>query len=155
VSPAASLIAAYIALLAAQGIGTSGNLGARVDRVVQRVDARWVLVATAGDESDRIHRWRRVNEIMTVQARQFDSDSDACQHVKEIVTALGVPVEEKLKAGSYAARIEWGDGRSTVYLAAGSTAVVISAPSAELARRLTRQAAVEFSDRVLSASGRR
>jgi hypothetical protein len=131
----------------AQQVGaTAPDLGARVDHLVRCVDARWTLVGTAGDDVDRIHRWRRINEIMTVQVRQFDTALDALRHVKDIVGALAVPIEETLKIGSFAALIEWGDGRSTVYLSVGKTAVVISAPSSELAKRLTRQAALEFSD---------
>ena len=143
-----TLIATFLALTLVQDPGpASTDLGARVDRVVQVVDDRWILVGTAGTEVDRIHRWRRVNEIMTLQARQFETDQDAERHVKALVSTMAVPVDETLKVGSFAVRIEWGDRRSSVYLSVGRMAVVISAPSADLARRMSRQAAVEFADR--------
>jgi hypothetical protein len=121
------------------------TLAARVDHLVACVDANWVLVGASGDEADRIHQWRRVNDIMTVQARLFETEQEAEQHVKSMLAALSVRTDEKLKLGSFAARISWADGRSMVYLSVGRTAVVISAPSADLARRVSRQAALEFS----------
>ena len=150
-----SLMAGLVALILAQDSGPSArDLDTRVARTVHRVDARWVLVGASGSDDDRIHQWRRVNEMMTVAARQFETDLDAERHVRQLVSTMPVRVAEKLKMGSFGARIEWGDGRSSVYLAIDRTAVVISAPSAELARRLSRQAAVEFSDHQLAARSR-
>lgn len=123
------------------------GLAARIDQVVQVVDGRWVLVAASGSDEDRVHQWRRVNEIMTLQARQFATEQEAERHVKALVAQLAVRPEESLKVGSFAVRIEWGDGRSSVYLATGRTAIVISAPSADLSKRLSRQAVLEFADR--------
>jgi hypothetical protein len=123
------------------------GLAARIDQVVQVVDGRWVLVAASGSDEDRVHQWRRVNDIMTLQARQFATAQEAERHVKALVAELAVRPDESLKVGSFAVRIEWGDGRSSVYLATGRTAIVISAPSAELSKRLSRQAVLEFADR--------
>jgi hypothetical protein len=133
--------------LAQDPAGALPDLDARVDRVVQVVDAKWVLVGSAGTDDNRIQRWRRINDTMTVQARQFDTTDDALAHIRQLVITLSVPVEETLKIGCYAARIEWGDGRSSVYMATGKTAVVISAPTAELARKLSRQVVREFAQR--------
>jgi hypothetical protein len=129
---------------------SADTLANRVDHLVHCVDANWVLVGASGNDEDRVHQWRRVNDIMTVQARRFDTEQQAEQHVKSTLAALSVAVDEKLKVGSFAARISWGDGRSTVYLSVGRTAVVISAPSADLARRLSRQAALEFAPAALT-----
>lgn len=142
------LIVPLVALALAQDPARdAADLGTRVDRVVHRVDQKWVLVGATGTDEDRIHRWRRINDLMTVQARTFDTEQDAENHVKALVATLSVPVAEKLKIARFAARIGWGDGSSSVYLAVGRTAVVISAPSADLARRLSRQAAIEFTER--------
>jgi hypothetical protein len=139
---------AWLALTFVQDPQTaSAGLGARIDQVVQAVDDRWVLVGASGGEDDRVHQWRRVNEIMTLQARQFGSGEEAERYVRALVADLAVRPEQSLKIGSYAVRIEWGDGRSTVYLAAGRTAIVISAPTADLSKRLSRQAVLEFADR--------
>ena len=141
-------LSALLALTLAQNPQpVPAGLGPRIDQVVQVVDGRWVLVAASGTDEDRVHQWRRVNEIMTLQARQFASEQEAQRHVKALVAELAVRPEESLKVGSFAVRIEWGDGRSSVYLATGRTAIVISAPTAELSKRLSRQAAVEFAER--------
>jgi hypothetical protein len=123
-----------------------------VDRIVTLVDGRWVLVGASGDDEDRVHQWRRLNDIMTVQVRQFETEQDAQRHVKGMLGNLGVKPAESLKVGSFAARVEWGDGRSSVYLCAGRAAVVISAPTADLSKRLSRQAALEFAERRITAS---
>ena len=136
-------------------LGQSGipdpGLAARVDRIVNTVDGRWVLVGTSGDDRDRVHQWRRLNDIMTVQVRQFDSALDAELHVRGMLRDLGIKPAESLKVGSFAARVEWGDGRSSVYLSAGRAAVVISAPSADVSKRVSRQAAAEFAERITAA----
>ena len=145
-TPAA--LSAILALTLAQDPQmVPGGLAGRIDQVVQVVDGRWVLVGASGSDDDRVHQWRRVNEIMTLQARQFASEQEAERHVKALVAELAVRPEESLKVGSFAVRIEWGDGRSSIYLATGRTAIVISAPSAELSKRLSRQAVLEFADR--------
>jgi hypothetical protein len=140
-------LSALLVLTLAQDPQMAGSLGARIDQVVQVVDGRWVLVGASGSEEDRVHQWRRVNDIMTLQARRFASEQEAYRHVKALVADLAVRPEESLKVGSFAVRFEWGDGRSSVYMATGRTAVVISAPTAELSKRLSRQAVVEFSER--------
>ena len=141
-------LSALLALTLAQDPQmAAGGLGARIEQVVQVVDGRWVLVGASGSDDDRVHQWRRVNEIMTLQARQFASEHEAERHVRALVADLAVRPEENLKVGSFAVRIEWGDGRSSVYLATGRTAIVISAPSADLSKRLSRQAVLEFADR--------
>jgi hypothetical protein len=140
--------AALFTLALSQGSIPEPGLAARVDRIVNVVDGRWTLVRASGDDEDRVHQWRRLNDIMTLQARQFDTQQDAERHVRTLLEYLGVRPAESLKVGTFAARIEWGDGRSSVYLAAGRVAVVISAPGAELSKRLSRQAALEFSERV-------
>jgi len=141
-------LSALLALTLAQDPQTiHGGLGARIDQVVQVVDGRWVLVGASGSDDDRVHQWRRLNEMMTLQARQFATGQEAERHVKALVADLAVRPEETLKVGSFAVRIEWGDGRSSVYLATGRTAIVISAPGAELSKRLSRQAVAEFADR--------
>ena len=141
-------LSALLALTLAQAPQLApGGLAARIDQVVQVVDGRWVLVAASGSDEDRVHQWRRVNDIMTLQARQFATEQEAERHVKALVAELAVRPDESLKVGSFAVRIEWGDGRSSVYLATGRTAIVISAPSADLSKRLSRQAVLEFADR--------
>jgi hypothetical protein len=141
-------LSALLALTLAQDPQTiNGGLGARIDQVVQVVDGRWVLVGASGSDDNRVHQWRHLNDIMTLQARQFATGQEAERHVKALVADLAVRPEETLKVGSFAVRIEWGDGRSSVYLAAGRTAIVISAPGAELSKRLSRQAVAEFADR--------
>jgi hypothetical protein len=139
---------AWLALTVVQDPRTaSAGLGTRIDQVVQAVDDRWLLVGASGGDDDRVHQWRRANEIMTLQARQFASGQEAERYVRALVADLAVRPDQSLKFGSYAVRIEWGDGRSTVYLAAGRTAIVISAPTADLSKRLSRAAELEFADR--------
>jgi hypothetical protein len=141
-------ISAWLVLTLAQDPQmSSSGLGARIDQVVQVVDGRWVLVGASGSDDDRIHQWRRVNDIMTLQARRFATEHEAERHVKALVADLAVRADENLKVGSFSVRIEWGDGRSSVYLATGRTAIIISAPSADLSKRVSRQAWIEFSDR--------
>jgi hypothetical protein len=142
--------ALFVVALSQTSIPDAG-LAARVDRIVSVVDGRWVLVGASGDDADRVHQWRRLNDIMTLQVRQFDTQHDAERHVRTLLGDLGVRPAESLKVGTFAARIEWGDGRSTVYLAAGRAAVVISAPGADLSKRLSRQAALEFAERLTAA----
>jgi hypothetical protein len=143
----AATLSAILALTLAQDPQpVSAALGARIDQVVQVVDDRWVLVGASGSDDDRVHQWRLVNDIMTLRARQFATEEEAERHVKALVADLAVRPDESLKVGSFAVRIEWG-GRSSVYLAAGRTAILISAPGADLSKRLTRQAAVAFADR--------
>ena len=151
---AAMLSFALAALLSAaltQSAVYEPGLAARVDRVVSMVDGRWVLVGATGDDHDRVHQWRHMNDIMTMQVRQFATAQDAEGHVRGILGTLGVKPAESLKVGSFAARIEWGDGRSSVYLAAGRAAVVISAPTADLSRKLSRRAVLEFTERISAA----
>lgn len=147
----ATLAAALLSVTLAQGGMPEPGLAARVDRIVNLVDERWVLVGASGDDLDRVHQWRRLDDIMTVQVRQFDSPQEAERHVRGILDNLGVKPAESLKVGSFAARVAWGDGRSSVYLAAGRAAVVISAPSADLSKKLSRRAALEFSERISAA----
>jgi hypothetical protein len=144
-TPAALLVAVAFAAVLQHPASAGDDLESRVQRLVHCLEGKWELMGSSGTDLDRIHRWRKLNDTITVQARTFPTDQDAEQHVRAMVAALGMPVSERVKAASFGVRIAWGDGGSSVYLAIGRTAVIISVPSTDLARRLSRQAAAEFS----------